>query len=100
MDLKSYLQRSGIMQKHFANKIGISPNFLGSLLKGKIPNLVTALAIEIATEGHVTCKELIPEKIRKEILNRVKTMYSLQMEESPEENTGTIKTNKKKNKEK
>lgn len=62
MKLKDYLDSNGIKYHAFAEKIEISPKSLWSILyKGTDMRLSTAMKIENATRGEVTCQELAKE---------------------------------------
>ena len=98
MDLKRYLEWKGIKQKNFSEQVGISDTYLRSIMKGAMPNLGIALAIEIATDGKVIYKDLIPEEIKKAIVNRMKTLHSIEMEEVFEEKALKIKEKSKRKK--
>ena len=53
--LEKYLKHEGIKQKHFAEKIGTTPNNLCRLVKGRgSPSLYLAYEIEKKTGGLVT----------------------------------------------
>ena len=56
MRLDEYLEATGIKKVVFAKKVGISGVALRGILDGKTPNLRTALAIELATNGNVRCR--------------------------------------------
>ena len=52
--LKSYLTATGMRQKDFAAKAGITPSYLHDLLSGRRdPSLATAGKIAAATKGKV-----------------------------------------------
>lgn len=60
MKLVQYLQQNNLKQKEFAKKIGVSCATISNLVAMKFDiHLSTALSIEEATEGQVTCKDLL-----------------------------------------
>lgn len=60
--LEKYLKHRGISQRFFAKQIGITPNSLNSIIKGKsIPHLLLAYEVEKKTGGLVTVYDFIPE---------------------------------------
>lgn len=64
--LEKYLKHRGITQRSFAKKIGVTPNTLNSLIKGKsIPGLLLAYEIQRQTGGMVTFEDWIPEEVKK-----------------------------------
>lgn len=93
MELKKYLKLMGIKKTDFSKKIGITVMTLNHVINGRPPNLKTALAIEIATDGNVRCRELIPQEIQKSIAKHVTN------DSSSNEETNKKKTKRKKIKE-
>lgn len=71
MRLPEYLDDVGIPLSAFARKCGFTKNTLYNVInqKGEIL-LSTALRIEAATRGQVTCKELVPEEFL-EVLSQI-----------------------------
>lgn len=67
MKLRKYLELNGIKHAYFAKQLGITPTRLTIILKEETDILLsTAVAIEKATCGHVTCKDLaVPPKRKK-----------------------------------
>lgn len=64
--LEKYLKHRSITQRGFAKSIGVTPNTLNSLIKGKsMPGLLLAYEIEIATGGLVTVYDWIPKYLEK-----------------------------------
>ena len=60
MDLREYIFRKRTNYAALAKEIQISRNYLNSIATGKrIPGIFLARAIELATNGHVTVKELL-----------------------------------------
>lgn len=60
MDLRTWLKMKGIMQKDFAQAMGIKPSSLSLILQGKIrPRLPVALRIEEYTQGEVSRIDLL-----------------------------------------
>ena len=65
--LEKYLKHRGVTQRHFAKKIGTTPNNLSSLINGKsIPGIRLAYKIEKATGGLVTLYDWVPEDDKKD----------------------------------
>lgn len=63
MDLKKYLDEHGLKHKHFAEKVGISPQSLSELVnKKKAPRQKTAQKIVKLTNGEVTFEDLFKER--------------------------------------
>ena len=63
MNLEKYLATNGIHQTDFADRIGVSSQYLSSLVNGKkTPNVVLALKIEDLTLGVVTCRSWEPKQ--------------------------------------
>lgn len=61
MNLKEYLFREDISQKDFAQKIGVSPKTLWSIMNGADLKLSVAMKIEKETDGKVKCQDLVKE---------------------------------------
>lgn len=60
MNLKDYISKSGIRKNFFCEKAGLSVVTLWDILKkGGTNNLKLAIAIEKATEGKVSCYDLV-----------------------------------------
>ena len=63
MDLKQYLKAHGIRLNFFASKIGVTASTVHGIVTGlREPKLSLALAIEDATNGLVTCRDLKVDK--------------------------------------
>ena len=63
MALRQYLKQQGISYKVFAYKMGVEPTTVYRWLSGhRTPSLHTAIAIEDATNGQVTCRDWIDGK--------------------------------------
>jgi DNA-binding transcriptional regulator YdaS (Cro superfamily) len=66
MDIYDYLVENEISQTSFAGTIGIHVMTLHKIMKlGGTPSLETALKIEAASHGKVTCKDLLLGQKRK-----------------------------------
>lgn len=64
--LEKYLKHRGVSQRFFAKQVGITPNSLNNLIKGKsMPHLLLAYEIEKKTGGLVTVYDWIPESYKK-----------------------------------
>lgn len=60
MDLDEYLWRNKILKKDFAEKVGMTPHALSSIVARKVSaKLHTAINIVEATEGQVTYRDLL-----------------------------------------
>lgn len=59
--LAEWLEKKCIKQKGLAKVLNISQANLCEIIKGKIPSLKTAYAIEIFTEGHITLYDWVDE---------------------------------------
>ncbi len=60
MKLEKYLEENGIIKKWFAEKTGITANTLANILANKyLPNLKTAISIEMITDGEVSVYDWI-----------------------------------------
>jgi DNA-binding transcriptional regulator YdaS (Cro superfamily) len=60
MQLKEYLEASGVTRVEFCSLIGIRESNLSRYITGKVrPSLAMALKIERATEGHVSRLEVL-----------------------------------------
>jgi len=70
MILKEFIFRAGITRKHFAEKIGVSPIYIGWLINGKTEcSRKMAKKIEEITKGEVSFKEaMFPEEYEDERL--------------------------------
>ncbi len=65
MKLHDYLEKYGTPTSLLARRTGISGSALHMIVNGSIPSLKSALRIEIATRGEVTCEDMIdPELIK------------------------------------
>lgn len=65
MDLKTYITGERGRAKALAAKIGISPSFLSQIAAGTAPaNPGRCVAIEVATNGQVSRKDLRPNDWR------------------------------------
>jgi DNA-binding transcriptional regulator YdaS (Cro superfamily) len=63
MNLKDYFSEQKGNAKSLAGWIGISPSFLSQIASGERPaNLDLCVAIEKATNGKVTCEEIMPSQ--------------------------------------
>jgi DNA-binding transcriptional regulator YdaS (Cro superfamily) len=82
MDLREYLFRERIGHGEFAKKIGIAPKSLWAILNGSDMKLSTALRIEDATNGRVTCRDLQSKDDLKE--SRVQRKQKAQKENTAE----------------
>lgn len=61
MNLKDYFSEQKGNAKSLAGWVGISPSFLSQVASGERPaNLDLCVAIEKATNGKVTCEEIMP----------------------------------------
>lgn len=58
MKLEIYFKNYSVNKADFCRKIGITYSALQYILKGTVPSLKTALAIEKETECKVTVREL------------------------------------------
>lgn len=65
MELKEYLEVSGIKQNHFAKKAKVTTHTISKLKSGKEINLSTAIRICRATHGQVTPEDLYNTLFRK-----------------------------------
>ncbi len=64
--LKIYIKQEEKSQQEFSRILGVTPNTLSSLIKGKsMPSLKLAYKIEKATGGLVTLYDWIPEDEKK-----------------------------------
>ena len=62
MNLKEYfIDEPHGSKKEMAEYLGISPTWLGLIMRGKKPSPMLAKKIEKATQGLVTARELLPE---------------------------------------
>jgi len=62
MDLREYLFYNRMTVKQFSEKIGCSRNHISEIIHGRrIPGKRLAKDIEIATNGEVKAKNLLPE---------------------------------------
>ena len=61
MKLREFLDEWGIPVVRFAKKIKVSPATIHNAINGKNISLKVAMKIERATEGKVTCKDLVVE---------------------------------------
>lgn len=60
--LANYLKKSGITQRAFAEKVGVSDSYISEIVNGtKSPGLRLALRIATATGGVVSVASLLPE---------------------------------------
>lgn len=65
MNLKEYLRINSISQLEFSKKIGISESALRYIInENRDLGVSTAFAIEKATNGEVTARDMIPKKKR------------------------------------
>ncbi len=64
MNLKNYLENLGIKLNFFAEKAKISPRTLYNAIHGGKISTTSALKIEEATDGKVTAKNLLKDKIK------------------------------------
>lgn len=62
MKLREYLDLHGIKYKRFAELLGVSQTSIHNIFNGRPPSLNIAVRIEMATYGHVTCKDLCRER--------------------------------------
>jgi DNA-binding transcriptional regulator YdaS (Cro superfamily) len=58
MKLKEYLDDYGIKYLAFAEKVKLNPKTLRDIINGADMKLSTAIKIEDATKGEVTCRDL------------------------------------------
>lgn len=64
MQLKEYLDNSGIRQNFLASKVGISKTILNSYVLGKkTPNIETAWKIHMATNGAVSFRDWLTKEM-------------------------------------
>ncbi len=73
MKLVKYFKEMCVNQAEFSKKIGVTPVTIANILAGKYDiRLTTALRIEDATDGKVTCRDLINHNSMKLMENRSK----------------------------
>lgn len=69
MRLEEYMEEFGCSFIHMAKKTGLSQLTIRNIAEQKKdPLLSTALTIESATKGQVTCRELLPKKRLEQML--------------------------------
>lgn len=61
MKLREYLRSEGLKINAFASKVGVTSATINNVMNGKEPRLSIAIAIEDATNGQVTCRDLLPD---------------------------------------
>ena len=67
MKLTEYIEKNAINRTKFAQKCGLEYWNIYYILKGvKAPPLLSALKIERATNGEVSCKDLLPDDLLEE----------------------------------
>jgi len=63
MRVEEYLQEFGTTAPKLAKKCGVTPVTIRNIVNQNCdPQLSTALSIEVATKGQVTCREMLPKK--------------------------------------
>jgi len=63
MDLRDYLHYNKLTLKEFAEKLGITPNYLGAIKRGEeIPSKQLVKMIALVTNGEVTLNEIMSQK--------------------------------------
>lgn len=66
MDLRDYLHVNRLTLREFADKLGITPNYLGAIKRGEeIPSKQLAKLINLITEGEVCFDIHAPVKKKK-----------------------------------
>lgn len=65
MDLRTYLFNERISVTDFSKTLGCSRIHLSEIINGRrVPSLMLAKSIEMATNGQVTAKEVMKENIK------------------------------------
>lgn len=78
MKLKQFLDETGIKRKFLAQKIGVDPITLTSIVNGKRDiSLSVAIRIEDVTEGKVTCRDIVNYNFVKEHEKKSKRMKEM-----------------------
>jgi len=72
MKLKEYLDVNGLKMYAFADRLNIPYKTLWTLLKKGDMKLSLAIKIEEATQGQVTCRELLQEHLQEKIPSQEK----------------------------
>lgn len=97
MRLEQYVEEVGISPPKLAKKAGVSPLTIRNVMNHKQGiQLITAIKIEDATKGQVTCREMLPQ-----VQSLVKTLkpfpvplQDLSPKKSPKRNDDKKKKNK------
>lgn len=62
LNLREYMEKTGISQAKLARRAGISTGTIFLALRGQEMKLETAIRLEDATEGKITCRQLYLEQ--------------------------------------
>jgi transcriptional regulator with XRE-family HTH domain len=71
MKLKEYLELKNYSAMEFAEIADVNKLTIRNILHGISPNLQSATKIELASNGEVTCKELLSQEILESITKRL-----------------------------
>jgi len=96
MRLEQYIEEFGTTVPKLAKRAGLNAVTVRSIInQERDPCLSSALKIEVATKGQVTCRELLPKKLLEQML---KAPSLKKGQGDSKESLATNKKNKKQNK--